>query len=340
MEGQLLGAYRLEAEIGSGGMGTVYRASVEEEVHGLVTGEQVALKVIHPHLLAMSGFFKRFLREAEVGQRVRHENVVATLDVDATLLDDSQVNFLVMEYVDGETLQERLDRSGSFETDLVREMGCQIASGLTAIHEAGIVHRDLKPENILVTSNGQLQIMDLGVARIVEESVELTKEGHFAGSFFYAAPEQFRGERVGLQADLYSFGVILHELITGTNPFRGDNMLAAINAHLQFRPPPIRDQLPETDESLCNLVSDLLRKDPGERPQSAVIVEEALKNGSDSEWWTRRSAPPPEPPRKEFFYVSRGPRAEKKELLDHLPWILLSAVIAAALLVLILGLAS
>ena len=184
--GRELGVYRVEAELGLGGMGTVYRATGPEGV--------VALKVVHPHLLATPGFFKRFLREAEVGKRVRHENVVRTLDVDAISLEGHQHNYLVMEYVEGKSLRELLRELGTIPETLLREIALQTAAGLCAIHAAGIIHRDLKPENILITDDHQIRIMDLGVAKLQEASIAITREGEFAGSLLYAAPEQFGGD--------------------------------------------------------------------------------------------------------------------------------------------------
>src|SRR5262245_51681088 len=194
MRGELLGPYRLHRELGSGGMGSVYLAAVEGDAPGLAQGTKVAVKVVHPHLLATPGFFKRFLREAEIGKAVRHENVVRTLDVDATLVHGKQANYLVMEYVEGRTLREVLRELKTVPEALLRELATQIAAGLAAIHSAGIVHRDLKPENVLVTRENEVRIMDLGVARLQEATVAITREGQFAGSLLYASPEQLRRE--------------------------------------------------------------------------------------------------------------------------------------------------
>ena len=182
MEGRLLGPYRIGPEIGSGGMGSVFLATVEGDAAGLEPGARVAVKVVHPHLLARPGFFKRFLREGRAGRQVGHENVVRTLEVDALQVEGRTVHFLVMEHVEGRTLRELLGDLGAIPEALLRELARQIAAGLSAIHAAGIVHRDLKPENVLVTDDHRVRVMDLGVARIVEESVALTREGQFAGS--------------------------------------------------------------------------------------------------------------------------------------------------------------
>jgi len=167
MIGAQVGPYRVESELGSGGMGSVFLAVGED-------GSKVALKVVHPHLIATPGFFKRFLREAEMGRQVNHENVVRTLDVDATMVEDKQVNYMVMEYVEGRSLRELLNDLGAVPETLLRELAQQTAAGLAAIQAEGIIHRDLKPENILITDDHQVRIMDLGVAKLQEASVALT----------------------------------------------------------------------------------------------------------------------------------------------------------------------
>ena len=182
MEGKRIGPYRLLAPLGRGGMGTVYRAEVQKTVAGLSAGTVVALKVIHPHLLETEGFFKRFLREAEIGRQVEHENVVRTFDCDALLVDGQQQNFLVMEYVEGQTLRDLLDELERVPEELCRHIGREIAQGLAAIHAAGVVHRDLKPENVLITPDHVVKVMDLGVARLDDEAIRLSQAGAFVGS--------------------------------------------------------------------------------------------------------------------------------------------------------------
>ena len=278
MIGQRLGPFTIEAELGSGGMGTVYRATGPDGT--------VALKVVHPHLLATPGFFKRFLREAEIGKAVRHENVVRTLDVDALLVDDKQVNYMVLEYVHGKSLRQLLQDLGTIPETLLREIALQTAAGLAAIHEAGIVHRDLKPENILITDDHEIRIMDLGVAKLQEATIELTREGQFAGSLLYAAPEQFRGDvEAGPAADLYSLGVLLYELATGDNPFRRDDHAQVIEAHLRHEPRRIHEHNTETTRFLAELVACLLAKEPGKRFESAESLRHVLEEAERSPWW-------------------------------------------------------
>ncbi|MCU0728123.1 MAG: protein kinase [Planctomycetes bacterium] len=278
-----VGPYRLLQVLGSGAMGTVYLA--EED-----GGERLALKVVHPHLLTRRGFFGRFEREAEAGRRVTHPNVVRTRGVDLLVVEGVPWCFLVMEYVEGRTLRTLLDDLGTVPEALVREIAKQVARGLAAIHAAGVVHRDVKPENVLITNDHRVRIMDLGVARLVDASVALTQEGQFAGSLLYAAPEQLGRGTVGPAADLYALGVVLHELATGQNPFRGEDSAAVVHAHLSEKPPVLAEVDPDLSPFLAEVVSTLLAKDPTSRFPSAENLADVLDAAERSGWWGEREA--------------------------------------------------
>ena len=291
MIGSRLGAYEILAELGSGGMGKVYRAEIRDEVPGLEPGTPVAMKVIHGHLLETPGFFKRFLREADLGQTIEHENVVRTYDCDALLVDGRQQNFLVMEYVEGQTLRELLRELDRVPEELCRHIGREVAKGLTAIHEAGVVHRDLKPENVLITEDHVVKVMDLGVARLTDEIVRLSQAGSFVGSLEYAAPEQFKtadGEPDG-RADLHALGVLLYELSTGRHPFRDDDASKLIRNILDTTPRKAGDVNPQLSPFFEELVQTLLAKEPGERFESASTLAAVLDEGEKSDWWKARA---------------------------------------------------
>ncbi|MHC4860826.1 MAG: serine/threonine-protein kinase, partial [Planctomycetota bacterium] len=240
MLGKTLGAYRIESELGSGGMGRVWLAANE-------AGDRFAVKVIHPHLLESPGFFKRFLREAEIGKAVRHANVVRTFDVDALVVEGEQQNFIVMEFVEGQTLRDLLDELSKVPEKLCRHIGREVARGLAAIHEAGVVHRDLKPENVLITPDHVVKVMDLGVARLADEAIRLSQTGAFVGSVQYAAPEQFLGggEEVDWRADLYALGLILYELSSGEHPYVADDVPELLMKVVEEQPRRLGERNPQ-----------------------------------------------------------------------------------------------
>jgi serine/threonine-protein kinase len=288
MIGTAVGPYRILEELGQGGMGTVYLAEIAEFAPGLTRGDQVALKLVHPQLLSTPGFFKRFLREAEVGKRIRHENVVRTFDADATESNGKTALFLVMEYVEGRTLRDLVADLGVVPEALLREIALQVSAGLAAIHDESIVHRDLKPENVLITDDQQVRIMDLGVAKLQEASIAITREGQFAGSFLYAAPEQFKGGDGGPASDLYSLGAMLYELGTGENPFRRDDTAAVIHAQLNVTPPAAIQKNGDLSPFLAEVIRTLLEKATPDRFASAEILGEILSEGEASSWWVER----------------------------------------------------
>jgi tetratricopeptide (TPR) repeat protein len=287
MDGKRLGPFRVGAKLGSGGMGTVYGARLLEPAYGLLPGAGLAVKVIHPHLLESGDYFERFLREAGIGSQIRHENVVEVFGVETAKVDDHDLNYIVMAHVKGRTLRQLLDDLGTVPEVLLREIGRQVADGLGAIHEAGIIHRDIKPDNVILTKDDQIRIMDLGMARLVEGSVELTLEGHFAGSLLYAAPEQLKGGPIGPRADLYALGVLLYELATGINPFRRDVPTAVMVAQLEEVPTPLKEWNPRISAFFSEVVMRLLQKDETRRIESADALAGILEEGEGSGWWAK-----------------------------------------------------
>ncbi|MHC4472336.1 MAG: serine/threonine-protein kinase, partial [Planctomycetota bacterium] len=279
-----IGPYRVVRRVGSGGMGTVYEAVAAEAPAGQSSGARVALKTLHPHLLARPGFRGRMAREARAGTQVVHENVVRTLE--ARLSADPP--YLVLEYVEGRTLRELLTEMSSIPEALVGEIALQVSAGLAAIHAAGLVHRDLKPENVMITQDHRVRIMDLGISRQLEGSEGPTREGQFVGSLLYAAPEQFEEARVGPPADLYALGVMLYELTVGEHPFRRDRVGAVIKAHMQDTPRRIHELRPEISRLFSEILHTLLEKEPARRFSSAKDLHEILVEGESSAWWSRR----------------------------------------------------
>jgi serine/threonine-protein kinase len=263
----VLGPWRLEREIGRGGMGTVYEA-VDTR-----SSTRVAVKILHPYLPR-----ERFEREARLGREVSHPNVVRTLEF-ATVGEHA---LIAMEFAEGRTLRGPLDEAR------LRDVARQVAEGLAAIHAKGIVHRDLKPENLLVTEGGAVRIMDLGIAKPGDASVALTLTGQFLGSLPYASPEQCAGGETGPMADLYALGVVLYELAAGANPFRASTPGRSLMAQLEIVPPPLAGVSP----FLSAVVATLLEKDPARRFPSARALATALAKGEKSAWWLARGLKP------------------------------------------------
>ncbi len=289
--GDRLGPYRLLSEIGSGGMGKVYLADVIDETPpNLSAGQRVAIKVIHPHLMANPDFVKRFLREAEIGQVVRHPNVVRTYHAATLPRDDQEVHLLVMEYVEGQMLRSILEELGRVPEELCRHIGCEVAKGLSAIHAAGVVHRDLKPENVLITRDEVVKVMDLGVARLQDEALRLSQTGVFVGSLHYAAPEQFEagGKAVDGRTDLYALGIVLYELATGRHPFGDGDFHALVRRMMKEEPRRAGELNPQLSPFFEEVVHTLLEKRQEERFESAVDLVRVFEGGERVTWWKGR----------------------------------------------------
>jgi len=272
--GAALGPWRVRSRLGAGGMGEVFRC---EDAGGATT----AVKVIHEHMLGRPGFLDRFRREALLGRRIRHDNVVATLDAADWDAAGATRHCLVMEFVEGQTLRAMLDDLGRLPEDLCRHVGREIAKGLAAIHAAGVVHRDLKPDNVIVTREHVVKVMDLGVARLADDVARFSQSGAFVGSFHYAAPEQFRkgGKDVDHRTDLFALGLVLYELATGAHPFEGDDLRVVLRRLLEETPRPAAELNPQLSPFFEEVVAKLLAKDPAARFASADDVARVLADG-------------------------------------------------------------
>jgi serine/threonine protein kinase len=289
MIGELLGGYRVISQIGSGGMGTVFLAEAVSDRRGHEKGSKVALKVLHPQLLGRPGAFQRFLREAESGKRIDHPNVVRTYEVDAAVVDEKDVHFLVMEYARGRTLRDHLDEEGPLGEAEILDVARQVANGLAAIHGLGIVHRDLKPENLLLTEDRVVKIMDLGVAHLADEALRLSRTGEFIGSIHYAAPEQFRADAgIDGRADLHALGLVLYELATGRNPYFAEDYRIVLERVLNSVPPPLTDSDPGLSPVISRAVQTLLAKNREDRFETPTRFLSVLEEGTDSPWWAKR----------------------------------------------------
>ncbi len=274
-------------------MGTVHLAEVTAPVRDLAKGEFVALKIVHPHLLAVPELLQRFQREGEAGMAVRHSNVVRTLRVETLAHEGGPVHLLVMEYVEGQTLRSLLDELEKVPERLCRHIGREVAKGLAAIHAAGIVHRDLKPENILITHDEVVKVMDLGVARLKDEALRLSQTGAFLGSIHYAAPEQFGGawDEVDGRTDLHGLGLVLYELATGRHPYSEGNTPLPTVMHRALTEVPRRvvELNAQLSPFLDDMVHTLLAKKREQRFASAAELVGILDEEEQGAWWRGRT---------------------------------------------------
>ena len=261
-----LGHYEVLQVIGRGGFGIVLKA-FDEVLHRIV-----AVKVLAPELAATSPARKRFLREARAAGAVRHENVVQIYAV-----EEQPLPYLVMEYIPGETLQQRLDRNGPLELPEVIRIAGQVARGLAAAHANGLVHRDVKPSNVLLDSGvgESVKLTDFGLARAVDDA-SLTQSGLIAGTPLYMAPEQAQGAAIDQRADLFSLGSVLYTMVSGRPPFRAATTMAVLKRVCEDTPRPIREIIPETPVWLCSVIEKLHAKKPEDRYQSAWEVTDVL----------------------------------------------------------------
>lgn len=260
-----LGKYEISEVIGRGGMGIVLKG-IDTELNRVA-----AVKVLAPELPANATARKRFRRESQAAAAISHDHVVTIFAV-----EDSEPPYLVMEYIDGQSLQQKIDAQGTLEVKEILRISRQIALGLAAAHEQGLIHRDIKPSNILL-QNGieRTKITDFGLARTVDD-VDITRSGQITGSPQYMSPEQAAGLTVDARSDLFSFGCVLYAMCTGRSPFRADTTIATIRRVCDETPRSIRDVNPEIPEWLVDIIERLLAKSPTDRFQSAPEVAELL----------------------------------------------------------------
>jgi tetratricopeptide (TPR) repeat protein len=279
-----VGPYRVLRLLGEGGMGRVFEARAEEGA-AVPEGTRVALKVVHPHLAADGAALARFLREAQLGRRVVHENVVRTLDSGVTEGPAGDAPYLVLEFVEGQTLRALLDEVGPVSERLARLVALEAARGLAALHAAGVVHRDVKPENLIITPGERVRLMDLGVASLVDGALRVSRTGEFVGTLLYAAPEQIAGAPPEARGDLYALGLVLFELLAGHHPLRAPGgARATVEPSLVALPG-------GTTPFTAALVRALLARDPVRRLPSAAALAEVLERGEASTWWQSHAAP-------------------------------------------------
>jgi hypothetical protein len=276
--GQRVGHFRLLSVLGRGGMGVVYLAE------DLTLRRRVALKVLPAAVAADPERRARFLREARAASAVAHPGVAAVFEVG----EEGALLFLVMEHVAGQTLHDRIAERGALEIDEARRIAAAIAAGMAAAHEAGVIHRDLKPANVMIAAGEGVKILDFGIARSIAPAVAepleaaltvtagATAEGRILGTPGYMAPEQIHGRPVDARADVFSFGVVLHEMLTGARPFAGETAIERLVAVDRDAPSPPSARRPGVPAAIDRLVLRCLEKRPEDRIASFREILAAL----------------------------------------------------------------
>jgi eukaryotic-like serine/threonine-protein kinase len=266
---QLSGRYRLDEQIGAGGMSTVYRAFDQ------TLERQVAIKLMHREISSDSDQLERFRREARAVAQLSHPHIVGAIDAG----EDEGRPYIVFEYVEGETLKERIRRMGRLPMDEAIAYAIEIARALGCAHSHHIVHRDVKPQNVLIDSEGSAKVTDFGIARTLDQE-GLTADGRVLGTTDYVSPEQALGHDVNGQSDIYSLGVVLYEMLVGDVPFHGENQVSVAMKHVREDMPDLQSRRPEASATLASVLDRMTDKDLKRRyPDITALVtdlEEAL----------------------------------------------------------------
>ena len=258
--------YRVESLLGEGGMGTVYQAT---DIH---LERPVAVKMLHPHLVSQTSFMERFRNEAQILARLNHPNIAVVYN----FLQDGADYFMAMEYVEGDTLETLLRKTGALPAPIAAEITRQGLEGMAHAHRKNILHRDIKPANLMLTPEGTIKLMDFGIARVIGNE-RLTQVNRIVGTLEYMAPELVRGEAPSPASDLYAMGMLLYELLSGKLPFASRTDYALMQAITQEKPTALRKQNALVPKELEAIVHKALEKNPAKRFADAKEFQRALQ---------------------------------------------------------------
>ncbi len=264
MIGKTVSHYKIIEKLGEGGMGEIYLAE------DLKLERKVAIKFLPQHLNRDKDNVVRFIQEAKAAAPLNHSNIIAIYEIAE---EDDRI-FIVMEYVEGQSLRELIIAHKELPFDLCIDIITQISEGLSKAHKAGIIHRDIKPENVMIERDGRVKILDFGLAKLKGMS-KLTKESSILGTVQYMSPEQFWGESIDLKTDIWSLGVVLYEMLTGQIPFNGKVDQAIVYSISKEKYKPLSNLRGDIPKKLERIVDQSLEKDPKKRYQH---VEEMLKD--------------------------------------------------------------
>jgi len=314
--------YEILGEAGHGSMGNVYKARDRE------TGETVALKLLKPEIASDQAMMDRFKNELLFARKITHKNVCRVYEFNRI----GGIAYTSMEFVEGESLRSVLNRFGGLPQRKATDLALQICSGLKEAHAQGIVHRDLKPENVMIDAQGNVKIMDFGIARSMEAGTRLT--GSMVGTPAYMAPEQVAGKPVDYRTDIYSLGLILYEMFTGTPAFAADNSIAVALKQMREEPPPPHEIEPGIPVGTERAILKSLEKDPARRFQSIADLESNLRSAASV-------APPPRTPASAITNANRVSTGLPRAITAPQPaprrtspfvWVLLGALLVVGAL--------
>src|SRR5216684_1504770 len=277
MVGQTLGNYKILQKLGAGGQGTVYKATDQK------LGRTVVVKVLPAELTVKEANLKRFEREARLASSLDHPNICTIFDLD----EAGGLHFITMQYVEGRNVRQ-LVNGRPLELESALRIAVQVTDALAVAHARGIIHRDIKSGNVMVTESGQVKVLDFGLAKLLDESeaqtsgihrTELTEVGVPYGTATYAAPEQARGDRIDARADIFSTGVLLYEMLTGTWPFRGKTAIDVRHAVVHDDPIPLSEARPDpVPPRLQQILDRALKKSPRDRYQQISQFRDDLRS--------------------------------------------------------------
>ena len=298
MIGQTVSHYKVTEKLGQGGMGVVYKALDTR------LDRYVAVKILPTESVSDAERRRRFVQEAKAASALNHPNIVTVHDLDSS----GDVNFIVMEYVDGRTL-DRLIGGKGIKLNEALGYAVQMADALSRAHSAGIIHRDLKPSNVMITACGTVKILDFGLAKLTEpaepdeqgatisaDSKPCTEEGTIVGTAAYMSPEQAEGKKIDARSDIFSFGSVMYEMLTGRRPFRGESRAATLASIINQEPKAPRELVGDLPEEVERVLLRCMRKDPRRRWQhmdDLATVLQDLKEDSDSGKLTAAGAAAP-----------------------------------------------
>src|SRR6266571_1646840 len=293
--GTKLGRYEIRSKLGEGGMGEVYLAQ------DMKLDRTVAVKVLPADLAHDQSRMRRFVQEARTASSLSHPNVAHIYEIE----EIDGLHFIAMEYVDGETLRERMSRGG-LDLNEVLDISMQVASALVAAHGAGITHRDVKPDNVMIRPDGYVKVLDFGLAKLTElpsgtdmeaptRAMVNTDPGTVMGTVGYMSPEQARGHAIDARTDIWSLGVVIYQMVSHHLPFEGSSNSDVISAILGKEPPPLARYARDVPEALEWIVTKALTKDRDDRYQSAremVVDLRRIKQRMDAQTEIERSSGP------------------------------------------------